>query len=78
VKTVPTSGGTVVLKYRPGEVVLQTATPAAGFQADVENPGPPKVEVEFESEARKVEIQAEWKDGNLDVKVDESDEEHDD
>lgn len=78
VKTVPTSGGTVVLKYRPGEVVLQTATPAAGFHADVEKPGPPTVEVDFESEERKVEVQAEWKDGGLDVDVSESDEEDDD
>lgn len=59
------------MKYRPGEVVLQTATPAAGFKADVDDPGPPKVEVEFESEDLKVEIRAEWKEGGLDVEVSE-------
>lgn len=72
-RTIPTSGGTVVVKYRPGEVVLQTATPAAGFQAEVEDAGPPEVEVDFESESTKVEVNAEWKDGELDIEVEESD-----
>lgn len=72
-----TTGGSVVLKYRPGEVVLQTATPAAGFQAEVEDAGPPKVEVEFESESSKVSVHAKWADGELDVETDESTEEDD-
>ena len=74
VKSVETPGGTVVVKYRVGEVVLQAATPAPGFQAEVEKAGPPEVEVEFESESAKFEVKATWKDGEFDVDVDESDE----
>jgi hypothetical protein len=63
------------LRYRPGEVSYQSATPAPGFQVDVEKAGPPQVKVEFESESRKVEIEASWSDGDLDVHV--SEESHD-
>ena len=72
VQSVPTTGGVVVVKYRPKEVVLQTATPAAGFQAEVKKGGPPAVKVVFESGDLKVEFQAEWDDGELDVEVSES------
>ncbi len=73
VKSVATVGGTVVVSYRPGEAVYQTATPAPGFRAEIEKHGPPKVEVEFESEAVTVEIRIEWRDGRLDVEITESD-----
>lgn len=75
-KTVETSGGTVILRYRPGEVAYQSATPAPGFQVEVEKQGPPEVKVEFESESEKVEIEASWKDGDIAVVV--STEDHDD
>jgi hypothetical protein len=72
VKTIPTAGGTLVVSYRPGEVVLDGATPAAGFTVDVDKQGPPEVRVEFESETAKVEVRVEW-DGKLvtDIQVDE-------
>jgi hypothetical protein len=70
---VQTSGGVVVLEYRPGEVTYQSATPAPGFQVHVETKGPPAVELEFESESDKVEIRAEWRDGELDVELSGSD-----
>jgi len=73
VKTVNTAGGSVVLSYRPEEVVLEAATPAPGFRADIEDSGPPKVEVEFESERTKFKVHAEWHDGALDVEVSEED-----
>lgn len=72
-KTVNTMGGSVVLKYRPGEVVLQATTPAPGYRAEVEKAGPPEVEVEFESENRKVAVHAKWDGGDLSVEVSESD-----
>jgi hypothetical protein len=64
VKTIPTDGGTVVVSYRPGEVVLDGATPAAGFTVDVDKGGPPEVRVEFESESTKIEVRVQW-DGKL-------------
>jgi len=72
-RSVKTSGGTVVLKYRPGEVAYQAATPAAGFQVEVEKFGPPEVEVKLESESIEIEVHARWRDGDLDVDVSESD-----
>jgi hypothetical protein len=71
VKTIPTGGGTVVVSYRPGEVILDGATPAAGFTVEVEKQGPPEVRVKFESESSKVEVRVDW-DGKLvtDVQVD--------
>lgn len=68
-RSVNTSGGTVTLRYRPGEVTYQSATPAPGFQVEVEKPGPPAVKVDFESESQKVEVEASWEDDGLDVHV---------
>ena len=50
----------MLLRYRPGEVAYQSATPAPGFQVEVEKQGPPEVKVEFESESHKVDIEAAW------------------
>lgn len=72
VKTTSTNGGTVVIKYRPDEVVLQAASPVAGFRVDVEMSGPPDVEVEFESETLRVEFRARWDKGELAIEVSES------
>jgi len=76
VKTIPTEGGTVVVSYRPGEVFLDGATPAAGFTVEVEKQGPPEVRVKFESESSKVEVRVDWE-GKLvsDVRVDGEEEE---
>jgi hypothetical protein len=72
VKTTSTNGGTVVVKYRPNEVVLQAASPAAGFRVEVDKAGPPEVRVEFESENLKVEFRARWSNGELDIEITES------
>lgn len=58
-----------MIAHRPGEVSLQAATPAPGFQTEIKEGGPDEVEVEFESETVKVEISAEWKDGELEIEV---------
>ena len=58
-----------MVKYRPEEVVLQAASPKAGFRAEVEKAGPPEVKVEFESETVKIEVTAKWSDGQLDVEL---------
>ena len=67
--TVSTSGGTVVVRYRTGAVELQAATPALGYDVEVDDAGPPSVRVEFESDDSDVRVDVEWKDGGLDVEV---------
>lgn len=68
-RSVNTAGGSLTLRYRPGEVTYQSAAPAPGFQVEVEKPGPPVVRVEFESESQRVEVEASWEDNGLDVHV---------
>lgn len=77
-RSVQTAGGNVILRYRPGEVSYQSATPAPGFQVEVDKAGPPEVKVEFESETQKVEVEASWSEGDLDVHVSEESEGSDD
>lgn len=75
-RSIETAGGTVVLRYRPGEVLYQSATPTLGYQVEVEKKGPPEVKIEFESEDHKVEVHAAWADG--DIRVETSEETEDD
>lgn len=72
VATIPTLGGTVVVSYRSGEVVLGAATPSPGFTVEVDKEGPPEVEVEFEGATLRVEVRVRWQDGQLEVEVDEN------
>lgn len=74
-RSVQTTGGTVNLRYRPGEVTYQSATPAPGFHFDVEKEGPPEVRVDFESESQRVRIAASWNNDDLAINVSEEDEE---
>ncbi len=71
-RTIPTGGGTVVVRHRPEEVEFVSATPAAGFETELEDAGPPKVRVSFESEEYEFEIRVEWHDGKLEVDIEES------
>lgn len=57
------------MHYHPGEVELQAATPAPGFSVEVDDAGPPRVRVEFESEIADVRVEARWDDDALDVDV---------
>ncbi|HLF42925.1 MAG TPA: hypothetical protein VJA46_05265 [Acidimicrobiia bacterium] len=77
VKTIPTVGGTVVVSYRPGEVVLDGATPAPGFTVESDKQGPPDVKVEFNSESTRVEVEVKW-DDTLVIDVREDGEEEED
>jgi cytoskeletal protein RodZ len=71
-RTVNTSGGRVVIRYRPEQVELQAATPAPGFEVELDDTGPQRVRVEFESEDRDIRVEARWANGSLDVEVSES------
>lgn len=68
-RTITTEGGTVVVRYRPNEVALQAATPAPGFETEIDDFGPPRVRVEFESDDTDVRVEARWEGGGLDVDV---------
>jgi hypothetical protein len=68
-RTIQTGGGVVVVSYRPDEVVLSSAAPAAGFSADIKKEGPPEVDVEFESESAKYRVRARWEGGDLSVET---------
>ena len=72
VKTIDSDGGSISVRYRPGEVELVTATPKSGFVTEVEEAGPPRVRVEFSSDDTEFEIRVEWKNGELDIDIDES------
>jgi hypothetical protein len=69
VDTIETPGGSVVVSYRPGEVVYNSAVPVAGFSVELKKEGPPVVEVEFESESAKYEVTAQWSNGRLSVET---------
>lgn len=68
-RTITTQGGTVVVRYRPNEVELQAATPAPGFEMEIDDSGPPRVRVEFENDDSDIRVEARWEDGTLDVEV---------
>jgi hypothetical protein len=70
---IPTVGGTVTVGVGGGAVTYLSAVPAAGFALEIDDPGPPRVRVEFESDETKVEVRAEWANGALDVDVDTED-----
>ncbi len=53
------------------------AVPKAGFSVEVEKSGPKEVEVKFESADHQSEFRARWKDGELDIDIDEESEEDD-
>jgi hypothetical protein len=63
------TGGTVVVRWTAAGVELVSASPADGFDLDVDARGPEKVEVTFESEDLKSEYSAEVSDGELVVQV---------
>ena len=70
VRTINSAGGSVVIRHRPGEVEYQAATPAAGFGVEVDDAGPDRVRVEFESEDADIRVEARWENGELNIDVD--------
>ncbi|HEX6301852.1 MAG TPA: hypothetical protein VF148_15440 [Acidimicrobiia bacterium] len=71
-RTINSVGGSVVVRSRPGEVELQAATPAPGFAVEIDDDGPERVRVEFDSDSVEVRIEVRWENGALDVDVDEN------
>jgi hypothetical protein len=69
VKTIPSPGGTVTVSFGNGEVNLQGASPAFGYAMEVEDDGPDRVRVDFESDDVEISVRAEWKDGMLEIEI---------
>lgn len=63
-KTVP-GVGTVGVAVSGGSVTLVSATPVAPYQVDIEDDGPEKVEVEFDSDGADYKVRAMVRDGQL-------------
>ena len=72
-KDVVTPGGSIIIRYRPGEVHLESATPFIGFEVKVHDNGPSRVVVVFELDDLSFRITARWIQGVLDVTVDTDD-----
>jgi hypothetical protein len=66
-------GGTVSIRYRQGEVRLQGAVPAPGYEADIDHEGPDEVRVTFDGDEHETEFRARWRDGQLDVDIEQDD-----
>ena len=68
-ETVESAGGTVTVVYSNGEVTLAGATPAFGYKMEIEDEGPERVRVDFESDENEISVRIEWKDGQLEVEI---------
>jgi hypothetical protein len=64
--------GTVGVAVSGGTVTLVSATPVTPYHVDVEDDGPEKVEVEFDSESTEYQVRAFVDDGELIWEVDQS------
>jgi hypothetical protein len=62
----------VIVSYAPGEVRLQSATPNPGFDMEIEDRGPDRVEVRFESDQAEYRVEVRWDSGELKVEIDQS------
>lgn len=68
--SIPTEGGDVTVRVVPGSVTLVSVDPAAGFTAEIDDAGPPEVRVELISGDTEVEVRVRWRDGRVDVEID--------
>ncbi len=68
-------GGSVTARCEGEKASWVSYVPNSGFDADIENQGPEKLEIEFESEDHTSKLTAECRDGVLDSRVEEH---HDD
>lgn len=64
-------GGQVTISALEPDVGLVAAVPTAGFSAEIDESGPGEVEIEFESSDHQSSFRARWKDGALDIEIDE-------
>ena len=68
-RTVQSPGGAVTVRVAPGVVEFVGAVPAPGFRVEVDDAGPSRVRVEFESEVARHEVRIEWESGELEISL---------
>ena len=64
-------GGQVWISADEPDVALVNAVPKAGFSVEIDKAGPEEVRVEFESSDHESSFRARWKDGELDIDIEE-------
>lgn len=69
-RTVESGGGTVTVRVAPSTVEFVSAFPAPGFIVEIDDDGPTRVRVEFESEAERYEVRIEWDGSELLISTD--------
>lgn len=62
-RTYNTVGGSATIRFEPGRVSLVSATPAAGFDAQLEQEQPAELYVRFRSESHESKVEAKWENG---------------
>jgi hypothetical protein len=67
------AAGSVVVQCNGGAISLQAATPANGYEVEVDEDGPEEVKVEFESEETDAEVEAICAGGTAQLHADEDD-----
>jgi hypothetical protein len=65
------AGGVVTVRYVDGTARLVSAAPTSGFDVDVNDGGPDKVDVRFRSDAHESRLVARWRGGAPDAQRDE-------
>ena len=50
----------MIVSYRPNEVRLESVVPQPGFAYEINDDGPARAEVEFESGDARYRLRAEW------------------
>jgi cytoskeletal protein RodZ len=65
VRTIPTEGGSVTVRYRPGEVGLVAVVPVSGWTWELEKEEVADIEGTFRRDDDKVTVRARWVDGEF-------------
>jgi len=65
-RTYAVAGGSAAIRFSPEGVIVEWATPASGFELDIDQKGAHSVTVEFEGDDTKHRIDGWWDDGPRD------------
>jgi len=63
----------VTISYTPGVVTFVSAIPQSGYSTEIEESGPSRVRVHFESDSHTSEFRAEWEGAELAITKSEED-----
>ncbi len=65
VKTIPSEGGSVTVRFRPGEVDLVAVVPVSGWAWDLKKQSADEIEGEFRKDGLGITVRARWVDGDF-------------